>query len=223
MQKEFLQSINTMNTHYVNLLVGCLRDEHHYPKCAIRTNIYKYEGNEYGRVEVLSGDYIIQAFVLMSEEHCNKLDKFPFYRTYSQWNDSGKLTPPACNVAVYNDKTGKWDIHSSSDLKHEITSPEFLNYKKACERFKARLQFVGNERLKKAVTWKSSISVVFVIAYIVTHILSINDSLFGYIIPMNTEMITILVLVVILLLLPQIIPYLKVKYNGLSLELGQDY
>lgn len=211
-----------MNTKYVDLFVEYLQNGCGYPKCAIRSNNYKYDGKEYERVEVLFGGYIIQAFVLMSAEHCQSLDKFPFYRTYNQWDDKGKLTPPACNVAVNVSGTKEWEIHSSSNLRYEITAPDFLDYSAAVSRFQKRLHFLGNERLMKMVSRLSKLSLSIVFLYITAHILSFNEFLCGVIIPLNAEVVSIIILLVILVLLPPLIPYIKFSYNGLGLEVNQD-
>lgn len=207
--------------NYQDLFVGYLQ-RCGYPKESIRTNTYKYACKEYGRVEIVSDGYVIQAFVLMSEENCRSLDKFPFYRTYSQWNDKGKLTPPACNVAVNVSGKDAWEIHSASDLRHEITDPDFLNYGKAIERFQYRLHFIGNERLTKIVRIMSVISLLCVILYVSAHILSINGAIGVVTIPMNADILSILILIVLLILLPPLIPYLKLKWDGLSLEINQE-
>lgn len=211
-----------MSTKYVDLFVEYLQKDCGYPRCALRSNTYKYNGKEYGRVEVLFKENIIQAFVLMNEEHCHSLDKFPFYRTYTQWNDRGKLVPPACNVAVFQPKSKEWAIHSSSDLRYEITSSDFLNYKSAVARFQKRLQFIGNEKLRKTMSRLSILTLSFVLLYVTALFLSINGVLPGVTIPMNAEMVSIIILVVLLILLPSLIPYLRIKYNGLSLEISPD-
>lgn len=207
---------------YQDMFAGYLQSIRQYPKESIRTNTYKYACKEYGRVEIVSDGYVIQAFVLMSQEHCRSLDKFPFYRTYAQWNDSGKLTPPACNVAVYVSEKNDWEIHSSSDLRHEITDPDFLNYKKAKERFHERLHFFGNERLTKTVRIMSSISLLCVVLYTVAHILAINGIIGDVMFPLNPEILSILIIIVLLILLPPLIPYLKIKWGNASLEVNQD-
>lgn len=211
-----------MNTKYVDLFVEYLQKDCGYRERNLRTNIYKYDGKEYGRVEVLSDGYVIQAFVLMSAEHCRSLDKFPFYRTYSQWNDCGRLTPPACNVVVYVSGKDDWEIHSSSDLRHEITDLEFLNFEKAKDRFQKRLYFIGNEKLTKAVRIMSIISLSSVALYVCAHILSLNGFFRDVTIPLNSEILSILILIVILILLPPLVPYIKIKWNGISLEVNQE-
>ncbi len=206
---------------YTELFVKHLHKKCKYPKEVIRINTYKYYGKEYGRVEVFSEGYVIQAFVLMSEDHCRSLDKFPFYRTYSQWNDYGRLTPPACNVAV-NKGGEEWEIHSSSDLRHEITDPYFLNYDKAVERFNKRLNFFGSKKLMGRVSILSYIALGVVLLYVAVYLLSINGHLSGFTIPMDSVFVGILILVVILILLPPLIPYLKIKYGDISMEVNPE-
>ena len=210
-----------MENGYRELFVKYLIDTCHYPEETFRKNIYKYDGKEYGRVEVLFNGYVIQAFVLMSDEHCKGLEKFPFYRTYGQWNESGNLTPPACNVAVCL-ADGVWAIHSSSNLRHEITNPDFLDYDKAVDRFRIRLGFVGNEKQEKIIRRLSLVAISLVAIYVAAYILSINGSLCDVIIPLDSVMASILILVVVLILLPPLIPFLKIKYKGISMEINQD-
>lgn len=213
-----------MNTKYVDLFVEYLQKDCGYRDSNIRTNTYKYEGKEYGRVEVLSDGYVIQAFVLMSAEHCRKLDKrFPFYRTYSQWNDYGFLTPPACNVAVFRPELEEWEIHSSSDLRLELTSPTFLNYDAAVERFNRRLAYVGNKKLKSVVSRLSFSFLAIVAIYVTAHIVSANGLLCDFDLPLNSAVISVFVISMILLLLPPLIPYIKsITIKGISLDLNQD-
>lgn len=224
MQIRFMQFKNkqSYDMGYTEKFVRFLHKECKYNKEAIRTNTYKYDGQEYSRVEVLSGGYIIQAFVLMDKDHCRKQEKFPFYRTYSQWNDYGRLTPPACNVAVYNEFNEKWEIHSSSDLRHEITDPNFLNYDKAVERFEKRLHFFGSKKLMGRVSILSYVALGLVLLYVAAYLLSINGYLWGVFIPMDSVFAGILVLVVILILLPPLIPYLKIKYGEVSMEINPE-
>ena len=211
-----------MAARYRDLFVKYLCGTCGYQEDTIRTNIYKYDGKEYDRVEVLFKGYVIQAFVLMSEERCRTLPKFPFYRTYSQWNYSGNNTPPACNVAVYNTVKREWEIHSSSDLRHERIDKEFLNYEAAVKRFNERFFFFGNKKLLKRVRFLSILGIILVTLYVAAYILSVNGIIGGVQIPMNSVISGLLILIVVLLLLPPLIPYLKIKYNGLSIEVNQD-
>lgn len=212
-----------MDIPYREQFAGYLHEKCKYPFESIRVNTYKYDGKEYGRVEVLSDGYIIQAFVLMSEEHCRSLDKFPFYRTYFQANDYGFITPPACNVAVYCQGADKWLFYSSSNLRHEITSSSFLNYDEALRRFRERLNFIGNKQLAKKIGWISTCFFVAVTLYFIAHILSSNDLLFGISVPLNMNVISLIVVMMILLLLPPLIPYIRsISIKGIGVELKQN-
>lgn len=193
-----------------------------YPTKSLRADTYKYDSHEYYRIEVLSGGYVIQAFVLMSDDRCQNLDKFPFYRAYNQRNDYGFLTPPACYIAVNNSNPDDWSIHNSSDLRHELTSFTLMNYKAAVERFMNRLKFHGNKKLVKDVTFSSLCALAVIVLYYAAHILSINGVLHRINIPFNGSVFSILTLIAILLILPPLIPYIKFQYHELSLEVNQD-
>lgn len=214
-----------MNTKYRDSFVKNLTEGCNYPREETHHNTYKYNGKEYWRIEVFSEGRIIQAFVLMSKTHCEHLEKhkFPFYRTYAQWNDYGYLTPPACNVAVLNEDTNKWEIHSASDLKHEITSTNFLNYEEAVKRFNKRWEYHGNREFQRRVMFRSIICIIIVALYIAAYICSVNGLLAGVEIPLNAAVVSVFVVVVLLLLIPPLIPYLKsITVNGFGLELNQE-
>lgn len=195
-----------------------------YPETAIHIGTYKYDGKTYDRVEVFSDGHIIQAFVLMSEEHCAKLPKFPFYRTYRQWNDYGYLTPPACNVAVYNNKKEEWEIHSANDLKLEKTSPNFLNYDEGVKRFNNRWDYSGNRKFQRLTRRLSITGLILLSVYLVAYLLSVNGLLAGIEIPMNASVVTMLVVVALLLFIPRLMPYIKsISVNGFGLEINQEF
>lgn len=202
---------------YIELLIKHLLEKG-YHRTDIHTSTYKYNGKEYDRVEVLNEGYVIQVFVLMSAEHCRKLDKFPFYRSYNQWNDFGYLTPPACYVAVYI-SDDNWEYHNSSDLRLELTSPSFLNYNEAVERFKKRLSFCGNKKLRKKIRCLSISYLLCVLLYLAAHVLSFNG-LLNTKIPLDSAITSVLILIMILLLVPPLIPYIKsITIKGLSFDI----
>lgn len=212
-----------MNAYYRDLFVKYLHENCKYRKSNIRTNTYKYNGKEYWRVEVLSDGYVIQAFVLMSPTHCQEMDKFPFYRIYSQWNDSGYLTPPTCVVAVYIESTKEWEIHNASDLRHEFTSTNFLNYNEAVKRFQKRLDYDGNMKLRKTIRCSSIIWLTIVFIYIIAHLLCANGIFPWLVIPLNDAVVGIIVIITVLILLPPLIPYVKsFSIKGIGVELNQD-
>ena len=211
-----------MKAYYKDMFLAFLRTNCKYPTRSLRTDTYKYDSHEYYRVEVLSGDYVIQAFVLMSDDQCQNLDKFPFYRAYNQRNDYGFLIPPACYIAVNTSRPDDWSIHNSSDLRHEITSSTLMNYRAAVERYMNRLKFHGNKRIVKDVSFSSLCALAIIVLYYAAHILSINGVLRNTNIPFDGSVLSILTLIAILLILPPLIPYIKFQYHELSLEVNQD-
>lgn len=213
-----------MDNNYREMFAEYLIGKCKYPAEAVRTNIYKYDGNEYGRVEVAMDGYVVQAFVLMREELCRKLDKFPFYRTYYQRNDFGYTTPPECYVVVNKGGADKWAIHSSADLRHERTALSLLNYDEAVKRFQKRIRFIGNEHLAKIIKRISVAFLIVVALYFVAHILSRNGLLFGIDIPLDITIISVFVVMMVLLLLPPLVPYIQsitLGVKGIGLEINQ--
>ena len=186
-----------MKAYYKDMFLAFLRTNCKYPTRSLRTDTYKYDSHEYYRVEVLSGDYVIQAFVLMSDDQCQNLDKFPFYRAYNQRNDYGFLI-------------------------NEITSSTLMNYRAAVERYMNRLKFHGNNRIVKDVSFSSLCALAIIVLYYAAHILSINGVLRNTNIPFDGSVLSILTLIAILLILPPLIPYIKFQYHELSLEVNQD-
>lgn len=183
-----------------------------YPKENVRLNTYKYAEKTYDRVEAMSDGAVIQAFIIMKEQDVRDCDKFPFYRTYYQRNTFGYNVPPACNIAAYDEKKGKWSILSANDCKKELTSPNFLNYDKAVERFRKRFSYCGNEELAKSIKRLSFSFLSFILLYCITYLLSLNDLFFGVIVPMGETTIWIFVLILVLLWVPPLIPYIKSVY-----------
>lgn len=209
-----------MNKKFSTLFTEYLVNTCKYPSESIRANIYKYDCNVYERVEIINDGAIIQAFVLMSPTHVEQIDKFPFYRTYYQRNEYGTIVTPACNVAVYNEKSGTWDIHSPKDLKHELTSPDLLNYDKAVNRFRKRFNQIGNEKLASILKRLSISAAIIIGLYFIAYVLSENELLFRFVIPMNSYVVSIITILLILVIVPSLIPYIKsIGYKDYGVEL----
>lgn len=200
---------------YADKFAEYLRETCRYPESSIGKNTYRYGGKDYDRVEVMDGELIIQAFVLMSGQECENLDKFPFHRTYYQRNVYGFLVNPACNVAVYDEEHDKWHIHGTNNLRHELTSPTLLDYDKAKGRFAKRFSYLGNDELRKTVRRLSIGLLCVVILYVTAHILSINGLLGDFSIPLDATTVSIFIVLMCLLLIPPLIPYIR------SLTVGQ--
>ena len=206
---------------YADKFAEYLRETCRYPESAIGKNTYRCGGKDYDRVEVMDGELIIQAFVLMSGQHCENLDKFPFHRTYYQRTVYGFIVNPACNVAVYDEEHNKWHIHGTNNLRQELTSPTLLDYNKAKERFAKRFSYLGNDELRKTIKRLSIGLLCVVILYAIAHIMSINGFLGGLIIPLDATAISIFIILVCLLLIPPLIPYIRsltVGHVGIELR-----
>lgn len=208
-----------MNKKFSTLFTEYLVNTCKYPSESIRTNIYKYDCNVYERVEIINDGAIIQAFVLMSPTHVEQIDKFPFYRTYYQRNEYGTIVTPACNVAVYIKESDTWIIHSPKDLKHELTSPDLLNYDKAVDRFRKRFNQIGNEKLAHILIRTSIGAIIIIALYFIAYVLSENELLFGFVIPMNSYVVSIITILLILVIVPPLIPYIKsIGYKDYGVE-----
>lgn len=206
---------------YVDLFVEYLQKKCGYPESAIIKTTYRYDGKEYDKVEVMDNELIIQAFVLMSKNHCSDLVKFPFYRTYSQRNTYGYLVLPACNVTVYDESNDIWHVYSANNLRVELSNPSFLNYEKAKERFEKRFNYLGNYELWKRIKMMSIGLLCVVILYVTAHILSINGLLGDFNIPLDATSVSIFIIMVCLLLIPPLIPYIRsltVGHVGIELR-----
>ena len=181
---------------------------------------YTYGGKEYERVEVFNGDVIIQAFVLMSEDQLKAQDKFPFYRTYTQKNMYGYLVPPACNVGVFRKKDEHWHIFSANDLRKELKRPVFLNYNEATKRFEERFNYLGNYELGRAIKGLSIGLLCVIILYLIAHILSVNGLLGFFVLPLDSTVVSIFVMLMCLLLIPPVIPYIRsLNIGNVGIEL----
>ena len=105
----------------------------------------------------------------------------------------------------------------------ELTSPSFLNYDAAVKRFNKRLGYVGNKKLRRVFKRLSIAYIIIVGLYIAAYAMSINGLLGDVKIPLNSEVIALLILIMVLLLLPPLIPYVKsITIRGLDIDLIQD-
>ena len=208
-------------SNHINLFAEHLQSMG-YPADAIIKTKYRYDGKDFGRVEIMDGGFIIQAFVLMRKDSFPTSEKFPFYRTYGQRNTYGYLMPPACNVVTFDEKYNTWHIHNASNLRVEITRASFLNYEEARKRFERRLDYFGNAELAKTIRCRAIVSIVVVLLYLVAHILSDNGLLGHFNLPFDATIMTAFIVVTVLLLLPPLIPYIRsVAIGNVGLNLTE--
>ena len=193
-----------------NLFKNYLIDTKKYPVGVISYNTYAYGDDMYPRVEVKDNNGIlIQSFVIMTEGQHSGTPKFPFYRSYNQKNKYGNVVNPACFIAVNKDaEQDNWIIYDASDTRLMRNIPTLLDYDQALTRFCKRWESPGNEVLYKTLRMLSYICLSIMVMYLVAYIISINDRLFGIIVPLDANVLSLMA-GVILLILPPIMPYIK--------------
>ena len=197
-----------------------------YDSDCIRSKPYRYGDNTFERIEIINNCRIIQAFVVMDEDRYGKTPKFPFYRIYNQSNKYEETVNPACFISVHNKKDGegKWTIWDTKNTRLPRDSSAILDYDQAVERFNKRWDSIGNMELYKTIKNFAYICCGAIILYFVAHVLSINDFLFGVVIPWDMTVAYVLASVAFLLILPPIMPYIKsltFKFKDTSVEIHQ--
>ncbi len=207
-----------------NLFKKYLIDTKKYPVEVVSYNTYTYGDDMYPRVEVKDNNGIlIQSFVIMTEVQHSGTPKFPFYRSYNQKNKYGNVVNPACFIAVNKDAGQvNWIIYDASDTRLLRNIPTLLDYDQALTRFYKRWESPGNEALYKTLRILSYICMSMMVVYLAAYILSINDRLFGIIVPLDANVLSLMAGVVILLLLPPIMPYIKsLTYKDARIDFGK--
>lgn len=196
-----------------------------YDSDSIRSKPYRYGDNTFERIEIINNGRIIQAFVVMDEDRYGKTPRFPFYRVYNQRNEYDESVNPACFIAVHKEKAEEgWTIWGANDTRVPMKSSSLLDYDQAVERFNRRWDSIGNMELYKTIKNFAYICCGAIILYFVAHVLSINDFLFGVVIPLDMTVAYVLASVAFLLILPPIMPYIKsltFKFKDTSVEIHQ--
>lgn len=185
-----------------------------YPQRSIRVTTIELYGENQHIVEVVSENYVIQAFILASNEYRNGHHRIPFYKTYTQTTASGLRIYPACSVAVY--KENKWHFYNASETIEPMLE-DFVCYKKATERFNKRLDLekypMGLRTLRKRIIC----IVLALLLYLCCHIV-MKD-----IIPLDSNVVVILVASALFFILPGLLMVLdKVSFNGIELQINRD-
>lgn len=185
-----------------------------YPQGVVRVSILELYGEEQHVVEVVDNGYVIQAFILASNEYRHKHARIPFYKTYTQTTASGLKIYPACAVAMY--KNSQWYFYNASETI-EPMSEDFVNYKKAVDRFNNRLDVEQNPIEMRPFKIKSSIVVTSLLLYLSGHVIW-KDT-----IPLDANIVIILLASALFLLLPSLLKLLdKVSLNGIELQINKD-
>ena len=179
---------------------------------------YRYHDEEYTRVEVLNKrKYVIQAFVIMSEEQQERKDSYKFYRSYRQKNPFGVDVNPACAIAVPDPDNEEWSFYSAADMT-EYVRDTFVNYKLACKRFDKRFGRKMLTGIRIALYSLLGLAVLYTVLYG----LSINGKLGDVIVPIDGAVVSWFVVLSALVILPIIFPYIKgLKLPGFGFELRE--
>lgn len=67
---------------------------------------------------------------------------------------------------------------------------------------------------------RTSIGAIIIIAlYLIAYVLSENELLFGFVIPMNSYVVSIITILLILVIVPSLVPYIKsIGYKDYGVE-----
>lgn len=193
---------NTLEAYpLINYLV-----EKNYPITALKIGKYRYQNEIYTRIEALDKKrkYVIQAFVLMTKKQQESMNKYPFYRSYTQKNPFGVDINPSCAIAVQDEESKKWSFYSASDMT-EYTEKYYLDYKLALNRFEQRFGL----RLIRLISIVIYLCLTVSLCYFILYILSSNDLLGSIRIPFNGSIVGLFVTLAALALLPVLFPYIK--------------
>lgn len=157
------------------------------------TSLYELE---LSLLEIKSGKYVIQTFVLMSNGVRNSRNRVPIYKTYTQETPKGNVIYPSCCIACFEDDT--WHFYNASETCQPVRS-SFVNYDNAKVNFAARLNLENKRQAIEILSKHSWILgcalLLFTVAYFI-----IARSL-----QLCNEVVILLILVITLFLLPDIL------------------
>lgn len=186
-------------------LASYLNQNKGYPNVALKPLYYRYQNEQYSRLEVLDkqGKYIVQSFVIMSESQKQSKSGYPFYRRYKQENPFGVEVAPTCAIAVLSDDNKEWRFYSANDMS-EYFQDTFLDYDLAVKRFNLRF----GRKMFRMIKTALYACLTLEIFYFILHILSVNH-LVCFELPFNSAVVTLFVLFPVIALLPALFPYIK--------------
>ena len=173
-------------------------------------------GRDCWYVEIMNdGGLVIQAFVLMRKWLREHRKSYPIWKSYHQKvGIDGTEVNPAVFIVTQTDND-TWDVYSASDTTVKKDSEVIINYELACDRFDLRLSATSKMRkMIKTIRWVCWALAVILILYLISHIVT-NTSI-GYGLPLTSEMVVLLGLIVCLIIVPIVLPFTKaVSIKGL--------
>lgn len=183
-----------------------------YDATAISERNTSLYGLELSLLEIKDGKYVIQTFVLMSNELRNSRCRFPVYKTYTQETPKGNLIYPPCCVACFED--GEWHFYNASETCQPVRS-SFVNYDKAKENFAARLNLENKRQNIELLSCRSRILGCVLLLFIVANFI------FAPSLQLCNEVVILLVVDIILFLLPDILRIVqKISIKDLELTIN---
>jgi len=186
---------------------------------------YKHKGPcdlSYWYVDVKNEENdVIQVFILLSTSQLTKTI-YPIWESYDYIEGkNGLRVYPAVFIVTQCDD-GKWIAYSASDTNIPKDSDCIINYKKACKRFKRRVDIIERyDRMVNTLKWISWSFSIFLTIYLIAHVATnMSGSL---VFPLTSQMVLLSGLIIVLILLPIVFPYIKsVSLNGIDLLLKGD-
>ena len=159
---------------------------------------------------------VIQAFALMPDTMRRLHHVYPFYRTTSWGENNGSLYP-SCSIATRDDK-GNWktfDARETSFLREESS---YIDFEKAKLRYEKRLNAAPVTELRKKTRTASWVSAGILVMYFIVDLIFPSLNL-----PLGSDVVTLFILVVVLVLLPILIPFIRgISIFGFDVLFGRE-
>ena len=183
-----------------------------YAEFSINKRILNLYGATYSILEIKDGKYVIQTFLLMSDDTRNSRNRFPIYKTYTQETQKGSVIYPACCIACLNNDG--WHFYNASETCEPVRSC-FVNYVKAKERFNTRLDIENKLTKMGKLSKHSRLAALFFILILVAEFIISREFL------LNRNVVILLIASTVLFLLPDIINIIhKVSYKDVELTIN---
>lgn len=206
-----------MNQNYIEDFKALLNERGYSGHYNNTNNKIKISGHYFWRVEIKNIDNkIIQVFVLMRNSYRTRKTSFPIWKRYPQYFGENKCLE--VNPAVFivtQDNKGTWSVYSASDTSTPKDRDYIINYEEACTRFDKRvsavLKYGRMVKTVKCISWSLA---MILTAYLIAHIVA--NTWGGYDLPLSSQMVVLIGMIIILLILPVLLPYTKsLSINGI--------
>lgn len=182
-------------------------------------------GLSYWFVDILGEDSnIIQVFILLSTSQRTNNKRYPIWESYDyKEGKNGYRVYPAVFIVTQCDD-GKWIAYSASDTNNPKDSDSIINYRKACGRFKRRVDIIDRyDRIVKTLKWICWCFSIILSTYLIGHIATSNSA-GEQVLPLTSQMVLLICLIVFITILPIMFPYIKsFSINGIvDVDIGDN-